>query len=131
MGDYKRLLNIYIKKMDDGSRRYIIFDHESWIPYLYDTTRKFVLRIYMEPDEFCVINSNTIDSYASKNLYKKAFTLCIDDRFKLHLENHHNTNNIIELKTDMMYITDHALFGSYDKNVINMVRKIANIISSI
>lgn len=125
----RKLLDLYVRRMDDGSRRYIIFDHESWIPYFYDSDRSSVLRLYMEPDESCVITSNTIDRYTNKNSYEKIISLGLNQNHASFITEHCKICNMDEFKSDMHKVLKYVSFNNYNKNTINMAHKLERVIS--
>lgn len=127
----RKLLDLYVRRMDDGSRRYIIFDHESWIPYFYDSDRSSVLRLYMEPDESCVITSGTIDRYTSKNSYEKILSLGLNQYLASFITEHCEINDKIQFKSDMRKVLTYLSFNNYNKNIINMAHKLERVITFI
>lgn len=125
----RKLLDIYVRRMDNGSRRYIIFDHESWIPYFYDSDRSSVLRLYIEPDESCVITTNTIDRYAAKNSYEKIISLGLNQNHTSFITEHCELYNVDEFKSDMNSVLKFMSFNNYNKNNINMAHKLERVAS--
>lgn len=126
----RKLLDVYVRKMDNN-RRYIIFDHESWIPYFYDSDQSSVLRLYMEPDDSCVITTNTIDRYANKNSYKKTISLGMNQNLTSFVTEHCKIDNINEFNSDMDNVIKYMSFNNYNKNNINMAHKLKRVVKFI
>lgn len=75
------LLSIYIKKVEKGYN-FIMFDHESLLPFFHAPDDMWMSKLYIEPYRG-VITKRTINSFAEHNNYTKILVMKMDTYYHI------------------------------------------------
>lgn len=98
------LLKIY-RRIVDNKNRFILFDYDSNLSYVYETERLYPVKLYIEPNKYSDIKESTISSYARKNKYDECSTLYI---------NSDTNNKVVESSQDcpdIYYEISNMIYG--------------------
>lgn len=120
------LLKIY-HRIIDNKNRFLLFDYESDLSYVYTTDRLYPVRLYMEPECYNDITEGTISTYARKNKYDECAILYIDsDTNNKVVESSQICNNMHSEISNM--INGLELFSNRYMDTLSVYKKLSDII---
>lgn len=120
------LLKIY-RRIVDNKNRFILFDYDSNLSYVYETERLYPVKLYMEPEKYSDIKESTVSSYARKNKYDECAILYIDsDTNNKVVESPQDCSDIYSEISGMIYGLE--LFSNRYIDTLSIYQKLSDVI---